>query len=225
MCGRIVQTTPFRIVAQDFGLDRDNTSYSPRFNIPPGSRILVVRANTEGAIELAKLRWGLIPGWAKDEKIAWNLTNARVETVREKPAFRESFKKRRCLVAVDGFYEWRNTPEGKIPYFIRLVDERVFYLGGLWESWKAPSGEVIETCTILTRAANEQIMPVHDRMPLIVARENHRTWLDSANPGLDGLESLLEVPAGPFTMTRVSTLVNSPKNDSPACLEGCVTKP
>jgi putative SOS response-associated peptidase YedK len=220
MCGRIVRKTPIGIIAHDFGLEPDDAADVPHFNIAPGSKILAVRAGQSGAAELTRLRWGLIPKWAKDEKIGWKLTNARAETVHEKPAYRDAFKTRRCLIAVDGFYEWRTTTQGKLPYFIRTADEKHFYLGGLWEWWHPPGGEAIETCTILTTRANETLLRIHDRMPVIIPKTSQGAWLDSAHGYTPEISSLLApLSASLITARSVTTLVNNPKNDSPACLE------
>jgi putative SOS response-associated peptidase YedK len=121
---------------------------------------------------------GWIPSWAKDAKIGWKMINARAETFSEKPAFREALRKRRCLIPVDGFYEREKTPEGKNPFFIRMCDERHFFLAGLWERWISPGGDAVESCAVITTRANTLITPIHDRMPVVVPKENINQWFD-----------------------------------------------
>ncbi len=192
----------------------------PRYNVPPASSIMAVRSNFEGGNEIVNLRWGLIPSWAKEEKIGWKMINARAETLQEKPSFQDALRKRRCVIPVDGFYEWKKTAEGKTPYFIRTADEKLFYLAGLWESWKSPGGETIESCTIVTTCAFGELLSLHDRMPVIISREQIALWLDATIQNVLEVEPLLLVfPADEMKATLVSTLVNSPKNDSVKCLE------
>jgi putative SOS response-associated peptidase YedK len=174
MCGRIIRKTPSHLVVQDLGMEDDGPDLPPHYNIPPGSPVLALRTSASGKPELVCLKGGLIPSWAKDPKVAWKMINARAETAAEKPAFREALRKRRWLIPVDGFYEWKKTDDGKTPYFIRLREERMFLLAGLWERWISPAGETVETCTVITTRANDVLQPIHDRMPVIVARAD---WL------------------------------------------------
>jgi putative SOS response-associated peptidase YedK len=220
MCGRIIRKTGRYFIAQDLGMDDDiGPDLPPRYNIPPGGPVLALRQNSAGLRELVYLRWGLIPSWAKEERIAFKMINARAETLLEKPAFRDAFRKRRCLIPVDGFYEWQKTGEGKNPFFIRLRDERPFLLAGLWERWASPAAEPIESCTVITTRANDLLLPIHDRMPVIIASDEIDFWLD---PGRLDVEVLLPLltpfPAGEMVATRVSRRVNNPKSDDPACL-------
>jgi putative SOS response-associated peptidase YedK len=191
----------------------------PHYNIPPGCPILTLRSAVTGSRELVYLRWGLIPSWAKDEKIGWKMINARAETVAEKASFRDALQKRRCLIVVDGFYEWQKTPEGKNPILIRLRDERPFFLAGLWERWSSPAGPVIESCTIVTTRPNELLQAIHDRMPVIVPRDRIDLWLDPKITDVAVIEPLLgPFPSAEMTTTLVSRRVNDPKNDDPGCL-------
>jgi putative SOS response-associated peptidase YedK len=178
-----------------------------------------MRLNPEGRRELVNLRWGLIPSWARDEKIAYKLINARSETIAEKPAFRDAFRSRRCLVPVDGFYEWQKTAGGKEPYYIRFRDEHPFLIAGLWERWLSPVGEHIETCTLITTGANELLRPIHDRMPVIIPKEEIDAWLNPKAEGPDALASLF-APSQSKEMVaiRVSTRINNPRNDDISCL-------
>jgi putative SOS response-associated peptidase YedK len=171
-----------------------------------------------GERKLTLTRWGLIPRWAKDSKIGNKLINARAETVREKPSFREAFQRRRCLVVADGFYEWRKVDRLKQPYYIRQKDDRPFAFAGLWESWRGEE-ETIRSSTIITTTANETVQPIHDRQPVILSPENYAPWLDpNAKP--DALQSLL-APSESDRLKAfpVRPLVNSPARDSAELIE------
>jgi putative SOS response-associated peptidase YedK len=166
------------------------------------------------------MRWGLIPSWAKDAKAGYKMINARAETIAEKPAFRESLLSRRCLVPADGFYEWSKFSKGKSPICFTLADDSVFAFAGIWDRWMNPERELVETCSIITTSANALVLGIHDRMPVILERENYDLWLD---PGFGKVEPLLDllVPSRANSMRqyRVSTRVNSVQNDDPACAE------
>ncbi|MEJ2718431.1 MAG: SOS response-associated peptidase [Deltaproteobacteria bacterium] len=165
------------------------------------------------------LRWGLIPFWAKDIKIGYKTINARSETAPGKPAFRSAFKKRRCLIPADGFYEWKSAKGKREPYLVRLKDEQLFAFAGLWERWKGPDDDVIESCTILTTGANEFLSPIHDRMPVILPARDYHAWLDPLVEEPETLLSLL-VPYPPDEMTAVpvSSRVNKTSYDDPDCI-------
>jgi putative SOS response-associated peptidase YedK len=198
---------------------KDAPQLDDRYNIAPQQPVAVVRT-TEKGNELVLLKWGLIPSWSKDPTIAYKLINARSETVAEKPSFRSAFKSRRCLIPASGFYEWQKTGgRTKQPYFIRLRDEDLFSLAGLWERWHAPRGEIIETCTILTTEANEVMRPLHDRMPVILDAEGEDAWLDTRSTA-DVLRPLF-VPFGSAEMEAypVSSWVSNAKHEGPRCLE------
>ena len=222
MCGRFTLRTPAAAVAERFAL-LEIPPFSPRFNIAPTQPVPVVRLRPEGPDprrHLAFLRWGLVPGWAKDPAIGNRMINARAETAAEKPAFRAAWRRRRCLIAADGFYEWRKEGARKQPYFIHQVDDGPFGFAGLWESWEGPDHGAIETCTILTTDANALIRPIHDRMPVILPPEAYARWLDIDVDRPDELRALM-VPYASEAMAAypIATTVNNPANDAPACLE------
>jgi putative SOS response-associated peptidase YedK len=218
MCGRFLLITPARVVAELFrahaGLTgpHDPLLYEPRYNIAPSQPVLVVRNTKDGqGRELAGMRWGLIPNWATDESIGLKTINCRSETALEKPMFRSLYERRRCLVPADGFYEWKAIPgrRTKQPMLIQVRDgdgPTTFAMAGLWDRWRPPVGEPIDSVTILTTAANEQIAPIHDRMPVIVPREGWDSWLGGRAEASG---------AAILTLTPVSTLVSNVKNEGP----------
>lgn len=219
MCGRYSFTSPIEAVRQVFELPAlPATNLQPRYNIAPTQNAPVVRLNADGERELVILRWGLIPSWAKEEKIGYRTINARAETVTSKPSFRAAFRQRRCLVPATGFYEWQVQGKGKPkqPYNIAMADGGPFGMAGLWERWEGPDGPV-ETYTIVVGEPNDLVRPIHNRMPIIIASEDHDSWLSAST---DDASALLN-PYKPDEMTAwpVSTVVNSPKNDKPECIE------
>jgi len=188
----------------------------PRFNIAPSQPVAVV-AN-DGQNHLDFFVWGLIPSWAKDPQIGNRLINARAETLAEKPAFRAAFRRRRCLVLADGFYEWRQDPgqKSKTPLFIQLKSRQPFAFAGLWEIWHATDGSEIRSCTIITTQPNEMMAPIHNRMPVILSPEAYPLWLSAEEKDSNQLTQLLvPYPADQMTAYPVSKMVNSPHNDSP----------
>lgn len=199
--------------------------FSPRYNIAPTQSVAVIR-RTDAGNELSMLRWGLIPSWAKDVKIGASLINARGETVATKPAFRSAFKRRRCLIPADGFYEWKQTgTKTKQPYYISLKQELPFAFAGLWESWTSPEGGTIESCTIITTEANDALKELHDRMPVILNAADRAAWLDPDIPS-DALTSVLApYPATEMQTYPVGTLVNKAANDVPECLRRVPAEP
>lgn len=176
MCGRFALKTPTSQLANHFKLD-EAIEIAPRYNIAPGTDIPTIRHSPEGKRVMHLLRWGLVPHWAKDPSIGNKLSNARGETVAEKPSFRDAFKRRRCLVPADGFYEWKAEGKLKQPYYFSMKDGEPFALGGVWESWRTPDGEILRTCCLITTGPNEIMLPVHDRMPVIVAPDSYEQWL------------------------------------------------
>ena len=217
MCGRFTLRAPASVVAEQFAVFA-MPPFTPRFNIAPTQPAPVVRMAPER--ELVALRWGLIPGWAKDPAIGSRLINARAETVAEKPAFRAAFRRRRCLVVADGFYEWQRRGTAKQPYFIHLRDDRPFAFAGLWESWEASGEGPLETCTILTTEPNALVSPLHDRMPVILPPEAYDAWLDPANEDVGRLATLLRAyPAEAMAAYPVGAYVNSPTHDGAKCIE------
>jgi putative SOS response-associated peptidase YedK len=165
------------------------------------------------------LRWGLIPSWAKDAAIGNRMINARAETVAEKPSFRRALQQRRCLILADGFYEWRQEGKKKTPLFITLASREPFAFAGLWETWRPPDGEAIHSCTIITTTPNALMESIHNRMPVILAREAETTWLDRTITEPEKLLPLLvPYPETLMDAYEVALTVNSPRNDSPACI-------
>ena len=214
MCGRFTQSSSLDEIAAALEVAKMVADKSrPRYNIAPTQDVAAVR-ETSGEREMRVLKWGLVPAWAKDVEIGSRLINARAETVTEKPSFREAFKRRRCLIPSDGFYEWKREGTRKQPYYFRMKDERPFAFAVLWERWEGKGQMVIESCTILTTAANEVLAPVHDRMPVIIAPENYEPWLDMRQSATDQLLPLLRpYPAAEMTSFPVSVAVNNPRSE------------
>ena len=224
MCGRFTLTDPDQELAVQFSLAQ-MPDIPPRYNIAPTQPVAAVRATSEDlAREMALLHWGLIPFWAKDPAIGSRMINARSETAAEKPCFRAAFRRRRCLIVADGFYEWQKVNGAKQPFYLRLRDGRPFAFAGLWERWEGPEGSVIESCTILTTQPNELVRPVHNRMPVILAPEDYDLWLDPAlgqgTGHVEQLQNLLQAyPPAEMEAYPVSRWVNTPDHDDPRCIE------
>jgi len=222
MCGRFTLRASASVVAEQFAVF-DTPPFGPRFNIAPTQPVAVVRLapeQPEAERELVWLRWGLIPSWAKDPAVGNRMINARAETAAEKPAYRDAFRRRRCLVAADGFYEWQRSGRRKQPYFIHMRDDSPFALAGLWESWEGPDHSRIESCTLLTTEPNSLVEPIHNRMPVILAPDDYHSWLDPAGQNLQQLMPLLRpYPGDTMTAHPVSNLVNSPAHEDPRCIE------
>lgn len=219
MCGRFTQTTPWEKVRKEFSAANPAQSglFKPRYNIAPTQLVPVVR-NEAGKRIISALKWGLVPSWAKDAEIGNRMINARAETLAEKPSFRDAFAKRRCLIPTSGFYEWSKTGRSaKQPFYFYLKEKPVFGFAGLWEEWlEIASGELLETFTIITTAANEVLKPVHDRMPVIIKAENYEEWLDPNVKSSEKLEKLLApYPADEMDSHAVSRAVNIAVSDSP----------
>jgi putative SOS response-associated peptidase YedK len=223
MCGRFTLHASPQALAELFDLP-ETPVLAPRYNIAPTQPVGIVRtqgADAQRAWDLVV--WGLVPSWAKDPSMGARMINARAETVEEKPAFRAAFRRRRCLVPADGFYEWRKQGKAKQPYYITLQNGRPFAFAGLWEIWMAPDGSRLDSCTILTTVANELMQPIHDRMPVIVAPEDYTLWLgqgsDATAETLPLLRDLLHpYPAEQMAAMPVSKYVNSPQNEGVECI-------
>src|SRR5262245_1823827 len=216
MCGRYAFFSAADAVKLVFALD-DVPALEPRYNVAPTQDVPTVRAGEEGARAFAMLHWGLVPKWAKEKAIGNRMINARAETLGEKPSFRDAFRKRRCLVLADGWYEWQVGPGGKQPWFIRMKDARPFAFAGLWERWKDPAtGAPLESCTIVTTEAAESIRKIHERMPVVLAETDQDRWLDTAFSDTDKLSELLR-PFDPKLLEawKVGREVNAPKNQGP----------
>ncbi|MGH0038457.1 MAG: SOS response-associated peptidase [Myxococcota bacterium] len=234
MCGRFTLSSSAEDVAREFAL-AEVPDLRPRYNVAPGQSVPVVRADESGRRELAFHRWGLVPSWAKDPSIGNRMINARSETVAEKPAFRAAFRRRRCLVPADGFYEWSGPRNARKAHWIRVAGG-LFAIAGLYECWTPPAppegeerddaradaaaGDPLWTCTLLTTEANAAIRPLHDRMPVILESRDHVAWLDPEEHDRDRLEALL-VPAPPDRMeiVEVGSRVNDVRHDDPRCIE------
>ncbi len=218
MCGRFALRTPVKSLAKQFQVT-EVPNVEARSNIAPTQNILAVQETLDGR-EMKLLKWGLVPSWAKDASMGARLINARSETVAEKPAFRDAFKRRRCLIPSDGFYEWQRTESKKQPYFFQLKDGQPFSFAGLWDKWRGEDGNVIESCTILTTIANEVLAPVHDRMPVILHAEDYELWLDADERKYELLEDLMHpYPASEMTAYPVSTQVNSARHQGAELIE------
>jgi putative SOS response-associated peptidase YedK len=221
MCGRFTLTTSVRDLADLFQATAVEVADAvPHYNIPPSARVLAVRQlpGHEGR-QLLPLQWGLIPSWADDPAIGNRLINARAETAAQKPAFRDAFRRRRCLVLADGFFEWKKQGRTKEPYYLRLRDGKPFAFAGLWERWQGAGGAPVETCTILTTDANDLVRPIHNRMPVILEPETHASWLDpEVHDGAVLQPWLRPLAATAMTAYPVSRLVNNPKNDDAQCV-------
>lgn len=222
MCGRYSLYTDYRTILERFDIEEtslEEGAYVPSFNVAPTQQVVAVVSGGKRN-RLGLLRWGLIPPWAKDEKIGSKMINARSETVAEKPSFRNSFKKKRCLVVADSFYEWKRSDNQKTPMRIRLKSGEPFAFAGLWESWKSPDGKTINSCTILTTGPNDLMKDIHDRMPVILTKEQEKVWLDPKEHDPEVLGSLLKpFEAEMLEAYEVSDAVNSPKNNSPELIE------
>lgn len=222
MCGRYVFDADGNVIAYVYGVPRSRLDdLERRYNVAPTTKVPIIRQDEEGR-RVDLVRWGLIPFWAKDAKISYSLINARGETLAEKPSFREAFKRRRCLVpAFYGFFEWQKVPGTKVkqPYYITLQSGEPMTFAGLWESWRSPEGEVIESCTIATTEANEMVAKLHDRMPVILAKEDWDTWLDPQSDKETLLARIRPYPADEMRAWPVSTRVNKATEDSPALIE------
>lgn len=189
------------------------------YNIAPSHTVAIIREQG-GVRTLSGVHWGLIPFWAKESKIGYSMINARSETVATKPSFREPFKKRRCLIPIDGFYEWKREEQENQPFFIHRQDDGLFAFAGLWDSWQAPDGHTIESCSIITTEPNQMMSKIHDRMPVILPISAYDAWLNTPPEKSAGLKSLLvPLPEGELTCHPVSKLVNKPTNDVPQCIE------
>jgi putative SOS response-associated peptidase YedK len=219
MCGRFTLTVSARVLSDLFDVP-EVAEFEPRYNIAPTQPVLAARSRDGENRELATMRWGLIPHWAKDAKIGARMINARGETVATKPAFRSAVKRRRCLIPSDGFFEWQKVGSRKQPHLIRFADQRAFAFAGLWERWRPSDGDAIESCTIITASPNELIAEYHDRMPVILPPSAFDEWLSAAPLADERLAALLTPhPEDEMEVFPVSTRVNKPVNDDPECIK------
>lgn len=220
MCGRYALSVEKEALLSYFNVDELGFDHEAMYNIAPGTYIPTFIAH-RGKLRSGKLRWGLVPSWSQDEKIAYKLINARAETLAEKPSFRYSFRRKRCVIPADSFYEWKHLSDGsKQPMRILLPDKPLFVMAGLYDTWTRPNGEKLHTCTIVTTKANEFMSAIHHRMPVILNQREMLTWLNCEEQEPQKLEFLLK----PYTETpmqayAVTPLVNSAKNNSRQCFE------
>jgi putative SOS response-associated peptidase YedK len=210
MCGRFSLTANEAELNLRFELEGGDAPYVPRYNGAPTQMMAVITG--ENPHKLSYHRWGLIPSWAKDTSIGNKMINARAETITEKPSFRTPLFSKRCLVPADGFYEWQQDA-GKQPYRIFVKDNPIFSMAGLWERWKSPEGTIIESFNIITTEANSFMKPIHNRMPVILRREDEKVWLASKN-SVEILSLLKPYSSEDMDAYPVSKLVNSPRNES-----------
>ncbi|MDN4606953.1 SOS response-associated peptidase [Sporosarcina highlanderae] len=215
MCGRFTLFAPYYEIMDRFRIEAafEESDYMPSYNIAPSQQVVAI-INDGEKNRMGHLRWGLIPPWAKDEKIGYKMINARAETVAEKTSYRKAFSKQRCIIPADSFYEWQRKDGEKVPMRIKLKTDELFAIAGLWETWKSPDGKLIHTCTAITTEPNELVKPIHNRMPVILNKEDEGIWLDPKNTDVQSLGNLLK----PFDKDQmdayiVSSAVNSPKNN------------
>lgn len=217
MCGRFTLTLDPEQLREAFPWLYISDDLKPRFNIAPTQPVAVLPNLGDNKLEF--YTWGLIPSWAKDPQIGSRLINARAETLAEKPSFRNSYRRRRCLIFADGFYEWHQevSKKKKVPYYFYLQSRDVFAFAGLWDVWHHPDGSEIRSCTIITTSPNELVKPIHNRMPVIIPPNRYQEWL-TASESSTLIELLAPYPASAMRTHPVSTIINSPHNDTPECI-------
>lgn len=220
MCGRFTLAADAETIQTSFPWLNEFQGIVPRYNIAPTQPIAAIP--NDGNNQLDYFIWGLIPSWAKDPKIGSRMINARSETLAEKPSFRAAYRRRRCLILADGFYEWAKIPgeKAKVPYYIQLQGRQPFAMAGLWEVWHAPDGSTVKSAAIITTTPNEKVAAIHNRMPVILPAEHHQAWLQPGETQPNDLQPLLlPYPAEEFILHPVSRVVNSPANDTPECIQ------
>ena len=220
MCGRFSLTADVNALQETFPWVYIPPEITPRYNIAPTQPVAVLP--NDGKNKLDFYNWGLIPSWAKDPQIGSRMINARAETLAEKPAFRAAFRRRRCLVLADGFYEWQQQPnsKAKVPMYIQLSSAKPFGFAGLWEAWNSTDGSTILSCTIITTEPNSLMRSIHNRMPVILPEDAYQTWLEPGEQDPVMLSNLLRpYPSELMSTFPVSTLVNSPSNDVPQVIQ------
>lgn len=217
MCGRFVNKTPKDEIKDYLGIDVFTSDIVENYNIAPTNNVSAM-IKSKGLLKLGQLQWGLIPRWAKNNSFQSKMINARSETLAEKPSFKDAFLNRRCLILADGYYEWEQNSNIKKPHYIFHKTKRVFTFAGLWDIWLNPKNEKIKTCTIITTKANKTFSDIHERMPVVIEKENHQHWLDEKQSA-ESLKTLLTTPPEDmFQHYIVSQFVNSTKNNSSKCI-------
>lgn len=218
MCGRAALTANPDDLREAFGLD-ELPPVSPHYNVPPSQPLAVLRTRAQGRRAIELLRWGLVPRWARDAKPSHKLALARSENIMASSAFRDAVRRRRCLVIIDGFFEWRREPSGhKTPFFVRRPGGEPFTLAGVWERWASRDGEVIESCAIVTQPSRPPVAAIHDRMPVVLERDEWDRWLDPASGEDQALQAMLEPHEPLLVAYSVGSVVNDPRNDDARCL-------
>lgn len=220
MCGRFTITADPAAIKEAFPWVKVPPEMQPRYNVAPSQPVAVIP--NDGKDKIDYFNWGLIPSWAKDPKIGNRMINARGETLAEKPSFRAAYKRRRCLIIADGFYEWAKNPgqKSKTPHYIQLESQEPFGMAGLWEVWFSADGSEIRSCTIITTSPNEKISKLHNRMPVILPISAYSKWLEREDQNPEQLNSLLvPYPAEEMVHHAVSTTVNNPRNDDVECIQ------
>jgi putative SOS response-associated peptidase YedK len=219
MCGRYRLSRRKQLVEEYFGAVSEEYDWNPRYNIAPSQPVVVIGQDTREPVRtLSTTRWGLVPSWAKDPSIGYKTINSRSETVATTASFREPFRSQRCLLPADGFYEWKREGKTKQPYCFEVNDGELFAFAGLWDRWKSPQGDVVESCTILTTTPNPLLADIHDRMPVILNPDHYDLWLDPAFRNTASVSQMLK-PFDATIMRRypVSTRVNQVQNDDADC--------
>ncbi len=220
MCGRFSFLTPLEEIRNRFGVDVQEDAYRPRFNLAPSQDALVIPEESPYRAEY--YHWGLVPHWAKDKKIGSKLINARAETIDEKPSFRNAFRRHRCLVLADGFYEWDKKSSKHVPYRITMKNNKPFAFAGICEYWKDEKGDNLKSFSIVTTKANSLIASIHDRMPVILSSDKEREWL-SQKLDIDNAKKLLRpIHSKELKMYQITTAINNPKNDTAEVLKSVV---
>ena len=212
MCGRYTLAAGPKYIADYFQVDGPMPDFQPSWNITPGGDIPVICQAPENGRTCSLMHWGLIPHWAKEPDSKYKMINAKAETLSQRPAYRDAYKHRRCLIPANGFYEWQATAQGKQPYYIHRKDDGLLAFAGLWEYWEKE--HIINSCTIITTTANSSILSIHERMPVIITQENFDAWLDPHNTDTNSLTELLAPSDNKLLEPyRVSTAVNNPAHD------------
>lgn len=220
MCGRYTITVTLEELLLRYDMyDTYMPRYSPKYNVAPGQQVMAIVHDGQRN-KLGELRWGLIPEWAKDEKMGYQMLNARSETLADKPAFRKPFERKRCLIPADSFYDWKGTGKHKQPMRIMLRSKELFSMAGLYDTWTSPEGVRISTCTVITTESNEMMKDIHERMPVILPRDKEAVWLDRSMKNVGQLRPLLQpYPSELMMAYPVSSRVGNVRNDDELCIE------